>query len=150
MGLCCIRLCVMNLLELLFYFASIILASFGAFYFWEFGVAASIGGRAAGLIIPLILCQGVLWIDEILFLQTREGRRRKNAETEFDKRRHDRISSWQTRPQKGKDGSFIVTTYYGKIITPRRAFYRFVDNSMIPEEITGDEAKNFIKVPLMR
>ena len=73
------------------------------------------------------------------------------AEAEFDQTYEGkRISSCRGRPLKGKDGSFIVTIYHGNTKPPRRAFFRFADDSMTPQEIIGDEARHYIDVPLMR
>ncbi|MGB6220799.1 hypothetical protein [Haloferula sp.] len=141
----------MNLFELLFFIAAIICAIFGATYLSQFGVAAAVGGGVAGLTAPFLLGQVVCWIDDIRFSRTREGRRRSIAEAEFD-RQHDekRISSFRARPRRGKDGSFVVTIYYGNTRPPLRSFYRFSGDSMTPEEITGVEAQNYIDVPQMR
>ena len=141
----------MNLFELLFFIATILSAIFGATYLSQFGIAASVGGGIAGLAVPFILGQVVCWIDDIRFSRTREGRRRALAEAEFDKQYEERrISSWRCRPRKGKDGSSIVTIYYGNTRPPRRAFFRFADESMTPKEITGDEARNYIDVAPMQ
>lgn len=141
----------MNLFELLFFIAAIVCAIFGATYFSQFGVAAGIGGGIAGIAAPFILGQVVCWIDDLLFSRTREGRRRTIAEAEFDKKYEEkRISSWRGRPLKGKDGSFIVTIYYGNTRPPLRAFFRFANESMTPQEITGEEASKYIDVQLMR
>ncbi len=141
----------MNLFELLFFIAAIICAICGATSLSQFGIAAAVGGAVAGLTAPFVLGQVVCWIDDIRFSRTREGRRRSIAEAEFD-RQHDekRISSFRARPRKGKDGSFVVTIYYGNTRPPRRAFFRFTGDSMTPVEITGDEARSYIDVPSMR
>ena len=141
----------MNLIELLFLIAAIVCAIFGATFLSQFGVAAGIGGGVAGLTAPFVLSQIVCWIDDFRFSRTREGRRRTIAEAEFDQNHEERrIPSWRGRPVKGKDGSYIVTIYYGNTKPPRRAFFRFSGDSMESEEISGDEARNYIDVPLMR
>ena len=141
----------MNLFELLYLVAAIGCSVIGAAIFGHHGAAAGIAGALGGFAAPFLIGQIICWIDDIRFSRTREGRRRSIAEDIFDRTFEERrISSWRARPKKGRDGSTIVTIYYGRTRPPRREFFRFDGDSMAPEQISGDEARAFIDVPLMR
>lgn len=140
----------MNLFELLFVFASIICAFCGAIFLGQFGIVAGIAGGVSGLALPYALGQIACLIDDFRFTLTKAGQRRSIAESEFDQKHpRERLSSRRARPEIGKDGSLIVTVYYGKTRPPLRTFFRFVDDSMVPEEITASEAREYIKVSPM-
>ncbi|MGB6222953.1 hypothetical protein [Haloferula sp.] len=141
----------MTLIELLFFIAAIVCAIIGANHFGQFGVPAGIAGGLVGLTIPFVLGRILAWFDDLRFSRTREGRRLRIAEVEFDKKHTEkRVRSWRRRPQAGKDGSIIVTIFYGGTIPPRRAFFRFSGDSMDPVELSGAEVQNYIDVPMMR
>ncbi len=141
----------MNLFELVFFISAIVCAVFGAIHFGQFGLVAGIGGGLVGLTVPFTLSQIVCWIDDYRFSRTREGQRRTLAEALFDEDHTEKwIASLRGRPLKGKDGSFILTICYGNTRPPRRAFYRFTGDSMVPEAISSEEAQEYIEVPHMR
>lgn len=141
----------MNLFELLFFVAAIVLAVVGAVFGSRWGFLGGAGFAIAGLLTPFVFSQIIIWIDEIRFSSTSAGKLRSKAEKEFEKIEGIRpLKSWRVRPHKSKDGSLIITLFFGNSKPPRRAFYRCLTDSDTPSRISEEEAGKFIKIYPMR
>jgi hypothetical protein len=141
----------MNLFDLLFLVAAIVLAIIGAVIGSRWGFMGGAGFAAVGFFTPIIFSQIIVWIDEIRFSCTSAGKLRSQAEREFERLEGIRPKkSWRVRPQRAKDGSLIITLFFGDTRPPRRAFYRCPAGSSTPIRIAEDEAGLFIKIHPMR
>ena len=141
----------MTLIELFFFVTAIVLAVNGAVFGSRWGFMGGAGLAIAGLFAPFIVSQIIIWIDEIRFSFTYAGNVRSQAEKEFKETEGIRpLKSWRVRPRRSRDGSIIVTLFYGDTIPPKRAFYRCADELHTLHRISEDQASQFIKIFPMR
>ena len=133
----------MNLIELIFTVIAVVCAFIGA----RWGLL----GVIIGLVTPFIIAQLALFISGFWYSRTRQGKRQRIAESTFDATiKEKRLKSWSRRPRIGRDGSTIVTIFYGNTRPPKRAFYKFTGNSMEPLLVSPQDIGNIIHIPEMK
>ena len=133
----------MNLIELIFAVIAVVCAFIGA----RWGLL----GVIIGLVTPFIIARLALFISGFWYSHTRQGRRQKIAESAFDATtKEKRLQSWSRRPRIGRDGSTIVTIFYGQTKPPKRAFYKFTGDSMEPLPVSPQDIGNIIQIPEMK
>lgn len=141
----------MNLIELLFLVAALVLAAAGASFGSQWGFFGGAGFAIIGFLLPFSVSQLWIWFDEDRFSRTRPGILRDKAESILCTAEGLKLrKSWRGRPQKAKDGSLIFTIFYGDTRPPLRAFFRVKKDSDIPKRISDMEASSFIKIHPMK